>query len=150
MGKERLAEADAHDHYTIVIPARQWPGELISMNAMRGKSKILAHKTAPWRDLGKLLGGQALRNGTIGLLPDGIRIWAEIRRKDNRRRDAANVMPSIKALLDGITDTGIIRDDSDGTIEGPWPRRIYPNGAEELRLIFEVVGVPALGTQLYE
>lgn len=41
------------------------------------------------------------------------RITAELRWPDNRRRDAANYMPSIKAAIDGIVLAGVLPDDSD-------------------------------------
>lgn len=38
---------------------------------------------------------------------------------DNRRRDAHNWMPTIKHLIDGCVDAGILPDDSDKHLIGP-------------------------------
>ena len=32
---------------------------------------------------------------------------------DNRRRDVSNLFPSCKAIIDGIVDAGVIKDDND-------------------------------------
>ena len=40
----------------------------------------------------------------------------------NRRRDAANLSPTIKAGLDGIVSGGLLVDDSDAHLVGPDPR----------------------------
>lgn len=36
-----------------------------------------------------------------------------------RRRDAANMAPSSKAIIDGLTDAGVWPDDNDKWVEGP-------------------------------
>lgn len=142
---QRLRHGVVGETWVLDIPGRQWPSNLVSMNQLRGHSKHLQRLTAPWRDLGRLLGANALRKGTMALLPPGVRIWAETTHPDNRRRDASNIAPTLKALIDGVTDTGILADDCDGLIEGPWPRRVYPNGPAALALVFEVVGPERLG-----
>jgi crossover junction endodeoxyribonuclease RusA len=38
---------------------------------------------------------------------------------DKRRRDVANISPTIKALLDGIVDAGLLPDDDDTHLIGP-------------------------------
>lgn len=45
-----------------------------------------------------------------------------------RRADVANAYPTIKAAIDGITDAGTWRDDSDEYLEGPDMRRGEPTG----------------------
>lgn len=131
--------------YQIDLPATEWPGPLVSMNELRGKTKHLHHKTAPWRDYGFIVAKRALNRGDIELMPDGVRLWFEVRQETNHRRDTPNVMPSAKALVDGMTDTGIISDDKDGVLEGPLIRRIYPNGPAMIRLVFEAVGRAEIG-----
>lgn len=41
--------------------------------------------------------------------------------KLKRRRDAANLAPTLKACLDGFTDAGLWPDDSDDYVTGPHP-----------------------------
>lgn len=43
----------------------------------------------------------------------------DIQWPDNRRRDAHNWMPTIKHLIDGCVDAGILPDDSDKHLIGP-------------------------------
>jgi crossover junction endodeoxyribonuclease RusA len=38
---------------------------------------------------------------------------------DRRRRDVHNVMPTIKAAIDGVVDAGLLPDDSDQYLTGP-------------------------------
>lgn len=40
----------------------------------------------------------------------------------NRRRDAGNWYPTVKAALDGCRDSGLISDDDDRHVVGPDPR----------------------------
>lgn len=35
---------------------------------------------------------------------------------DRRRRDAPNMWPTVKALIDGMTDAGVLEDDSDAHV----------------------------------
>ena len=38
---------------------------------------------------------------------------------DRRRRDVANIHPTVKALIDGCVDAGLLTDDSDRHLVGP-------------------------------
>ena len=49
-----------------------------------------------------------------------------------RRADVGNSYPTLKACLDGITDAGTWRDDSDEYLEGPDMRRGEPTGTPGL------------------
>lgn len=49
------------------------------------------------------------------------RIDAWVTWPDGRRRDRHNLSPTVKALVDGIVDAGVLPDDSDRYIEGPVP-----------------------------
>lgn len=131
--------------HQIDLPGKSWPGALVSMNELRGRSKHLHHKTAPWRDYGFITAKKAIRDGRLKYLPPGVRLWMEVRHATNHRRDTPNIMPSAKAFVDGLIDAGVVSDDKDGVLEGPLIRRIYPNGEPLIRLIFEVVGTEALG-----
>ena len=47
-------------------------------------------------------------------LPFGkVRVRCIFRAPDNRRRDVSNLFPSFKAVLDGIVDAGVLKDDND-------------------------------------
>jgi Holliday junction resolvase RusA-like endonuclease len=53
-----------------------------------------------------------------------------VRWPDNRRRDAPNIAPTAKALVDGIVDAGVLEDDADRIVR---------------RTSFEAVGTDAAG-----
>jgi len=42
-----------------------------------------------------------------------VKVRCIFRAPDNRRRDTANLYPSFKAILDGLVDAGVIKDDND-------------------------------------
>lgn len=60
---------------------------------------------------------------------------------DARERDAENVFPTIKPLVDGIvTDGGLLTDDSDRCIrERVWRSDVTRAGCVELELTFEEI-----------
>lgn len=125
----------------IVIPKRQWPGDLLNVNSLRGQTRFLARRTAPWRELGALLGVKYR-----GALPDApVRVFAEFRFPTRHRRDTPNLYPTAKALIDGIVDAGVLSDDCDGVIEGPWLKRVYPNGPEQITLVLVPIPTEELG-----
>lgn len=47
------------------------------------------------------------------------RIVAWLRFPDARRRDLHNYMPTLKALVDGLVDAGLLPDDSTAHLQGP-------------------------------
>jgi len=55
-------------------------------------------------------------------LPTGlarVHIEAVFAFRDNRRRDVHNLMPTVKAVVDGLVDYGLIPDDSTRYLLGP-------------------------------
>lgn len=44
---------------------------------------------------------------------EAITVTAVIHPPDNRRRDAHNLLPTVKAAVDGLVDAGVIEDDND-------------------------------------
>lgn len=121
------------------LPAECWPGELLNANRMRGHSRDLARAIAPWRDLGALVARG------VAPVPTPARVWLEVTLPTNQRRDASNLAPTGKALVDGLVDAGVLPDDCDGVIEGPHVRRTYPNGPARLRVIVEPIAPDDLG-----
>lgn len=91
--------------YTLTIPA---PTEWLSSNqrlhwARRAKLTRTWREAACWRAIGAKL--------PLGLAR--VSITATIHRTDNRRADAHNRLPTIKAAIDGVVDAGVLLDDSD-------------------------------------
>lgn len=60
---------------------------------------------------------------------------------DKRRRDVANLHPTFKALVDGFTDAGMVKDDNDTHVRGPFlhPYLAGEKGAYVLRFEFTEV-----------
>lgn len=53
----------------------------------------------------------------LPFMPFGkVRIRCIFRAPDNRRRDVSNLFPSFKAIIDGLVDAGVIKDDHDGIV----------------------------------
>jgi crossover junction endodeoxyribonuclease RusA len=67
-----------------------------------------------WRDAGRVYALQAK-------LPrlQRAHLIAELRFADDRRRDVHNLYPSIKALVDGLIDYGLLPDDNHRHLVGP-------------------------------
>lgn len=53
---------------------------------------------------------------------DMVCIVGEYQPPTNAKRDAANLYPSFKACIDGLVDAGVIVDDDDAHLTGPFMR----------------------------
>jgi crossover junction endodeoxyribonuclease RusA len=51
--------------------------------------------------------------------PDRMRCIVGVSYPDARRRDVHNLMPTVKACIDGLVDAGWLTDDSDRYLQGP-------------------------------
>lgn len=114
----------------IVIPQRRWPGELLNINSMRVHHHRAAAMVKPWRTLGWALA----KEQHLQPLQPPVEVWARFRFPTNHRRDTGNLYPTVKALIDGIVSAGVLEDDCDGLLRGPWLVREYPNGDELITL----------------
>jgi hypothetical protein len=62
---------------------------------------------------------------------------------DNRRRDVANIEPTLKALIDGCVDGGLLPDDDDDHLIGPDKRAYVAGMTGFVVLDFEFTGIVA-------
>lgn len=69
---------------------------------------------------------------------DKITFRLHYRPRDNRRRDVGNLMPTHKALLDGIVDAGIVEDDTPRYVDELMPRIHPPSKGEPPGLWLEI------------
>lgn len=60
---------------------------------------------------------------------------------DRRRRDVANISPTIKALVDGCVDAGLLTDDDDAHLTGPDLRPYVAGRKGVVVLDFEFVEI---------
>ena len=85
-----------------------------------------ADKARRTRQLRTLAGWQARNH--LAPVTGRVRVIAHVSRPTRSRADAHNAMPTIKPLIDGLTDAGIWPDDSDAHIEGPDARPAESTG----------------------
>ena len=92
-------------------------------------SKVLRHQT-------KVM---ALAAGLAGL--GRCRVTLTWYVADRRRRDADNVVPTLKAMCDGLVDAGVVTDDTPELMDKLMPRIAYEQGgAFRLELLVEAHG----------
>lgn len=106
--------APAAGPWTVTIPA---PAPWLSANQRRDRRRDTPNRRA-WRDAG-LVHAKRVRLPKLQYA----HIVAVLRFPNNLRRDAHNYMPSLKALVDGLVDYGLLPDDSDHHLVGPDLRR---------------------------
>lgn len=81
-----------------------------------------AERTKHWREVGHYAGKSAMRNGLLVPMERAhMTVWFAW--PDARRRDVGNLAPTVKALLDGLVDAGVLPDDDDAHLLGPDLRR---------------------------
>jgi endodeoxyribonuclease rusA len=96
----------------ILIPSAQ----MLSLND-RGDRR----RTAPTVKNLRTLAMIRARAAGIGR-SERLRIVAWMRFPNARRRDPHNYMPTLKALVDGFVDAGVLPDDDKRHLQGPDPR----------------------------
>jgi hypothetical protein len=113
---------ELHAQFDIDVRPLDWQKTRISANDRQhfhGKSP----HTATWRQLTE---ASAQLQGIEPL--DWARLVVYVRFPDNRRREASNLQPTAKAIVDGIIDAKLLPDDRDEHADGPDMRRLWPNG----------------------
>lgn len=73
--------------------------------------------TKQLRRWGYLLGREG--QGVARLHLTRARVEFEFAYPDRRRRDRHNLAPTVKALMDGLIDAGLLPDDADRYLDGP-------------------------------
>lgn len=66
-------------------------------------------------------------------------ITVAIRFPTNHRRDVGNYYPTAKAIVDGLVDATLLRDDNDRHVIGPDMRREYPNGTPRVTVTIKEI-----------
>lgn len=92
--------------------------------------------TKQLRQWGYLLGREGEGVARLGL--QHARVEIEFAYPDHRRRDRSNLAPTVKALMDGLIDAGLLPDDSDRYLDGPHT------------VIVENLAKPHLNVPMYE
>lgn len=122
--------------WAVVIPA---PEKWLNANDRTDLRRSTPIRRA-WRDAANVY-ARAARVPKLGRA----HILAELRFRDSRRRDAHNYYPTIKAVVDGLVDYGLLDDDSteyllgpDLRIGKPLPRHRGGNAGELILIIREM------------
>lgn len=89
-----------------------------------------ASTTRGLRQAGALLARNAPRT-------DRLIVTLHWRPKDRRRRDRHNLYPTVKALVDGLVDAGIVPDDDTEHVSTPEPVIHQPDGEPGMWLELE-------------
>nr|DAU83083.1 MAG TPA: Endodeoxyribonuclease RusA [Caudoviricetes sp.] len=76
-----------------------------------------ARLTKQLRQWGYLLGREGEGVARLGLRH--ARVEMEFAYPDRRRRDRSNLAPTVKAIMDGLIDAGLLPDDADRFLDGP-------------------------------
>ncbi|MBP3044870.1 hypothetical protein KKR91_01230 [Arthrobacter jiangjiafuii] len=97
---------------TLTIPA---PAQFINLN-QRMHWAPKAELTRKWRNAAHV----AAHNAGFPTSLERVRIVAHIHKTTNREYDAHNLMPTLKACVDGlVTDYGLTVDDTNRHVIGP-------------------------------
>ena len=86
----------------------------LTSNQPHSNYGAVARKKAALRSLAAVRCGQGR-----AVFLDRVRCVVNITWPDNRRRDAHNLMPTLKACVDGFVDAGLLEDDDDRHLIGP-------------------------------
>lgn len=74
----------------------------------------------------RTLAGWAARNLTP--VTGTVHVHAHVSAPKRTRADVGNTYPTVKAVIDGLTDAGVWADDNDDHLIGPDMRRAAPTG----------------------
>lgn len=99
---------------TIDVPPNEW----LSANDRRGHWAAKAKRTKALR----ARGAWAARQQRLAV-PTPVLVVADIGYPRNGKADPNNASPTVKAILDGLTDAGVWPDDDSEHVIGPLYRR---------------------------
>jgi crossover junction endodeoxyribonuclease RusA len=90
------------------------PAPRLSMND-RQHWAARSRNVRAWREMANLACFGAAELDGVGATPMFVRVTFPVR--DNRRRDADNPAPTVKAIVDGLVDAGVWPDDTPEWVE---------------------------------
>ena len=99
--------------HTLTIPITN-PKHLLNANS-RKHSADRSTKTSIWRPAGRA----AAQAAALPVLVPFVTIHATIYKPRAGRYDPTNLYPTIKAIIDGLTDYGLTEDDDYRHVDGP-------------------------------
>lgn len=96
------------------VPGRDW----LTANGRDHWAKR-ASRTRRLRHRAFLLARSALAEGSLAPTSGRVHVDALIVQRTRRRMDPANAYPTVKPLIDGLTDAGVWEDDDADHVDGP-------------------------------
>ena len=129
---------DAPNSILFTIPDNEW----MSANDRYAHWAAKSRKTEALRTRAKLESLNAMRRGKLSACFGRVHVMAGIQYRSSRV-DPANSYPTIKALIDGMTDAGVFEDDSSEYVIGPDMRRVSgrpPKGTHTIAIMIEEIG----------
>ena len=106
------ADGPSGGSWTIIVPA---PCKFINLNS-RTHWAPKAQLTRAWRNAAHV----AARNANLPKGLENVHVVAHIIKATGREYDVHNLMPTLKAAIDGlVTDYGLIPDDTNKHLTGP-------------------------------
>ena len=104
------------EHHIFIATPRDNKNRLAWLNMnQRLHWAVKAERTRQWRTLARFTAAQA--KIPTGL--DRVHIMAYVHRTDNRSYDVHNLLPTMKAVIDGLVDYGLVDDDDNSRLIGP-------------------------------
>ena len=87
-------------------------------NLLTANQRLHHHRRA---EITRILRGSAASNAVVQEVGrfDRAHVVVTVTWPDRRRRDVLNIAPTVKALIDGMTDAGCWPDDDDAHLVGP-------------------------------
>ena len=104
------------EHQLFIPTPRDNKGKLawLSMN-QRLHWAPKAERTKQWRTLARFTAAQQKLPTSL----PGVHITAHVHKTDNRSYDVHNLLPTMKAVIDGLVDYGLVDDDDNSRLIGP-------------------------------
>lgn len=115
-----LARADAAleplmTAHVVEIPAKAWKRLRLNANDRTGKALYSKDQKNFWISRGEAAGRAIHRvHGHL----DRARVIVTFTWPDRRSRDASNMQPTVKAIVDGMVRGGLFHDDTDDVVTG--------------------------------
>ena len=122
--------------WTLVVDVP--PNEWLNQNCMPRNPYVLAGRVRSLRTRAKILA----RRDRLPHIAGRVRVDYYLATRTRTRFDPLNAAPTVKALIDGLTDAGVWVDDDDEHLLGPFPHRdpvdrTQPPGWHRIRLTIQ-------------